>query len=210
MPASATIGFTATSSPIIELADGTLLLPVYGRDTPSRHAEDKPGLRDRTAVLRSTDGGRTWGDPVMIDEEPDVHLMEPSLLEMDDGHLLCVMRSQATQSFSSDGGRTWSIPTPIGHRADCPYLVQTTGGTILCGIRHQKETSVIVSSDRAATWSEPLRIDTRPGAYPSIVELDDGRMLCLYYGEFEKGKKSVIRQAIFRITQGPGIEFEEQ
>jgi hypothetical protein len=81
---------TATSSPAIELTDGTLLLPIYGRDTPSRYNEDKPGLRDRSVVLRSADDGKTWDAPVFIVDAPEVHLQEPSILQLDNGRILCL------------------------------------------------------------------------------------------------------------------------
>ena len=196
---------TATSSPVVELDDGTLLMPIYGRDTASRSGEDKPGLRDRSVVLRSTDDGKTWGDPVFIDPKPDVHLQEPSILELSDGRLLCVMRRRASQSFSDDGGRTWSKPVAFPHRADCPYLLRTQGGLLLCASRH-RGTSVTVSSDNAKTWGKPISIDSGPGAYPSMVELDDGRILCVYYREFDKGRGSSIRQVVFRAGPGPKIQ----
>lgn len=188
---------TATSSPAIELTDGTLLLPIYGRDTPSRYNEDKPGLRDRSVVLRSADDGKTWDAPVFIDDAPEVHLQEPSLLQLDDGRLLCVMRRQGRQSFSEDGGLTWSKPEPFAHRADCPYLLQTQDGLLLCATR-SGGTSVTVSTDRARSWSKPMSIDRGPGAYPSMVELDNGRILCLYYVEERPGSR--IRQAVFRVN----------
>ncbi len=197
---------TATSSPVIELTDGTLLMPIYGRDTPSRYNEDKPGLRDRSVVLQSTDDGETWGEPVFIDDSPDEHLQEPSLLQLDDGRLLCVMRRQGRQSFSEDGGQTWSKPRPFAHRADCPHLLQTKAGLLLCATR-SGGTSVTISTDRARSWSEPISIDRGPGAYPSMVELSDGRVLCLYYVEERPGSR--IRQAVFQVKPGPRLVFTE-
>lgn len=52
--------------------------------------------------------------------------------------------------------------------------------------------------------------DNGPGAYPSMVELDDGRILCLYYRELNKGAGSSIRQAIFRVKLRPTLEFVDQ
>ncbi len=198
---------TATSSPVVELEDGTLLMPIYGRDTKSRKYEDKPGLRDRSVILRSTDDGKTWGDPVFIDPDPEVQLQEPSIIQLKNRRLLCVMRRRASQSFSDDGGRTWSKPVRFPHRADCPYLLQTRDGLLLCASRH-RGTSVTLSTDNGQTWGKPISIDTGPGAYPSMVALDDGRILCLYYREFAKGHGSSIRQAIFRVKPGPAVEFE--
>jgi len=41
-------------------------------------------------------------------------------------------------------------------------------------------------------------IDKFIGAYPSMVQLKDGRVLCLYY---EEGKGSAIRAATIRIER---------
>jgi hypothetical protein len=55
-----------------------------------------------------------------------------------------------------------------------------------------------------------MSIDGGPGAYPSMVELDAGRILCPYYREFNKGAGASIRQAIFRVKPGPTLEFGDQ
>jgi hypothetical protein len=133
-------------------------------------------------------------------------LQEPAVLELDDGRLICVMRRRASQAFSYNGGRSWSKPAPLPYRADCPYLLQTATGLLLCAHRY-RGTSVSISADRATTWSDPISIDTGPGAYPSMVELDDGRILCLYYKE-AKGR-STIWQAVFRVAPEGHLEFEE-
>lgn len=196
---------TATSSPPIQLEDGTLLMPVYGRDTPSKRPVNKPGQRDRTVILRSTDDGKTWGEPVFLDRGPDYHLQEPSLLLLGDGRVLCVMRPVMTQSFSEDNGRTWSKPRKLAHRGDAPYLLRTSDELILCAHRHPG-TSLTVSADQGKTWSEPVQLDNCRGAYPSMVELEDGKVLCVYY---EEGAGSSIRQAVFRVAMpGPQIKFE--
>jgi hypothetical protein len=191
---------------VIQLTDGTLLMPIYGRDTTSRRAEDKPGLRDRSVVLRSSDDGKTWGEPVFIDDAPEVHLQEPNLLQLDGGRLLCVMRRAGRQSFSDDGGLSWSKPEPFAHRADCPYLLETNDGLVLCATR-SGGTSVTVSADHGRTWSGPMSIDRGPGAYPSMLELEDGHILCVYYVEEPRG--SSIRQAIFRVEPGPRLVFSQ-
>lgn len=202
---------TATSSPVIELADGTLLMPVYGRDTESKLPENKPGKRDRAAILRSTDDGKSWGQPAMVDSAPECHLQEPALASLNHGRLVCVMRPTMTQAFSTDDGRTWTKPEKLPYRGDSPYLLPIRDGVLLCAYRSKvgEETSVIISTDEAKTWSQPARIDGCLGAYPSMVELEDGRVLCVYY---EEGKGSNIRQAVFRVKLAPQptIELEEQ
>ncbi len=68
----------------------------------------------------------------------------------------------------------------------------------------------VVSPDAA----EPRQITHNESgnyeAFPDVCRLDDGRILCLYYREFNKGAGSSIRQAIFRVKPGPTLEFEDQ
>jgi hypothetical protein len=46
------------------------------------------------------------------------------------------------------------------------------------------------TADEGKTWHGPVQIDTVGGAYPSLVELPDGLVYCVYY---EEGKGSSIR-----------------
>ena len=64
-----------------------------------------------------------------------------------------------------------------------------------------------VSTDRGRSWSKPINIDRGSGAYPSMVELSDGRVLCVYYVEERPGSK--IRQAVFQVKAGPKLVFTE-
>ena len=52
------------------------------------------------------------------------------------------------------------------------------------------------SSDEAKTWQGPVAIDTVVGAYPSMVELPDGLVYCVYY---EEGQGSSIRGVRLRV-----------
>jgi sialidase-1 len=198
-PVASGFSTMATSSPVVELADGTLLMPVFVRDTASRYPVDEPGRRDRALVLRATDDGRSWGSPVFVDPEPAGHLQEPALVEIGPRRLLCVMRPGMTRSFSGDDGRTWSKPERLAERGDAPYLLRARSGMLLCAFRSKAPdaTRLILSGDGGRTWSPSVRIDDCPGAYPSMVELADGRILCIYY---EEGRSSSIRQTVFRVT----------
>ncbi len=46
------------------------------------------------------------------------------------------------------------------------------------------------TADDGKTWNGPVKIDTVVGAYPSMVELPDGLVYCVYY---ETGNGSSIR-----------------
>jgi len=65
-------------------------------------------------------------------------------------------------------------------------------------------TSVSISPDDGKSWTRPWPLDRVGGAYPALVELDDGSIFCAYY---EEGRASNIRIAIFRIA--PAIDVQD-
>lgn len=176
----------ATTRPVRELSDGTWILPIYGQlgDAPYR-----------SALARSTDRGRTWGDVSMISEEH--HHCEPDVIELPDGRLLCMLRPCMCQMVSRDKGRTWTRPVRL-LRGEAPSLLRTRDNVLLCGHRERPgvRTGVLLSTDWGKTWSPPRMIDFAGGAYPSFVELNDGRVLCIHYQEAAGGN---LRQAVFKI-----------
>jgi len=183
------------SEPIRELADGTLILPTYGRNTGKPYA---------AAIIRSTDGGKTWGDATIIQDDHNHY--EPSVIQLPDKSLLCTLRPCMCITRSTDLGRTWTPRKRMGIRGDASYLLRTSKGIILNAHRHPG-TSVEYSLDDGRTWSKPVQIDTAGGAYPSMVELDDGTILCVYYND--RGRKGHgIRARRFRADR-EGIHFVE-
>lgn len=145
-------------------------------------------------------GGRTWGDISMICEQHQRHHhCEPDVIELRDGRLLCVLRPCMCQVISSDKGRTRSEPVRL-LRGEAPSLPLTSDNVLLCGHRERPgaRTGVILSTDSGRTWSPPRMIDFAGGAYPSLVELDDGRILCIHYQEALGGN---LRQAVFKVDR---------
>jgi hypothetical protein len=187
----------AISTPPRLMPDGRLLLTPYGN-----HKGDNRGYK-HAAVLESRDRGHTWttlaevksSQPFQAGGKPQslsTLLLEPDLVRLNDDRLLMLCRPAMVWTESRDGGHTWSEPRELGIAGDCPYLLLTSRGVLLCGIRHRdtKSTCVIYSRDQGRTWNGPVTIDNVLGAYPSMVELPDGRILVVYYTE---GKGSDIR-----------------
>ncbi|NOZ23515.1 MAG: exo-alpha-sialidase [Planctomycetes bacterium] len=191
---------TAVSSPVCELSDGILALMVYGRNKKGIYVP---------ALVRSRDKGKTWGDATIIDEgtgQTNAHThYEPNIVELPDKTILCMLRPCMCKTLSRDGGRTWTPAEPIGHRGDAPYLLLTSDGLLLCGHRHPG-TSISISADLGKTWPPPTQIDRCGGAYPSLLELDGGRIMVIYY---EEGRGSDIRQAGFKIERIPTPVLED-
>lgn len=194
---------TACSSPIVQLPGGDLLLPLYGRETENGRPSDKPGERDKTVIMRSSDDGKSWGEPVFIDDNPERQNQEPSLCLLPSGRVLCMMRNRGGIASSDDGGRTWSPIKYLNWDLDCPYLYPVSDQLILCGMRHrghQPAITMTVSTDGGATWSEPLRMSDGTGAYPSIQRLLNDTFIFVYYRDDPQPGPSRIHRTYFQVA----------
>ena len=138
----------------VELPDGTLLM----------HLARVTGYYKWVAyVIRSTDGGRTWGDPTRVPTETDSD--EISYAYLHSGRILGIARTSA--AYIKRHGAADAVP----------------GGQ---GAPEDKEagdfTTLLYSDDLGRTWSQPqplgLGVLQAAGAYP--LELPDGRLIVLY------------------------------
>lgn len=106
---------------------------------------------------------------------------------------------------SRNGGVTWGIvgeiePTPRRPMAIMPYPVQLRDGRILAAVRRQygaaynAYTQVYESTDGGRTW----QFLSRPndwGAPANLVELPDGRLVCVYgYRQPPYGIRAVVSE----------------
>lgn len=183
------------SSPIRELEDGRLILGLY-RET----GNDANG-----AVIISEDKGKTWGQPIDIDNGGLRLDAETDIIPLEDGRLYAAQRTEKESmryATSDDGGLTWTVSAPIGFPGHCPYLHRSPEGIVLLAHRIP-QTSLHYSLDECKTWSENVLVDDVGGAYPSMNTLQDGSILIVYY---EEGEGSSIRAKKFRATRR-GIEW---
>jgi hypothetical protein len=128
------IYFNTSYGRIVELPDGTLLMPVWGALTaPAVPADPSADPTPwQAGVLRSFDGGATWTDYRTIGLDAATppaytnpygvfpsNVTETTIVRTRSGRLLAVMRSDSDlrngdqwwyESWSSDGGATWSEP----------------------------------------------------------------------------------------------------
>ena len=177
----------ATSSKVIETRRGTLLLPTYGR------AREK--LVDRAYGLRSTDGGKTWGEEILIAADPEgrIAMQEPSLIETAEGEILAVMRTADAgdhlyMARSADDGLTWQPPERtelIGHPADL-LLLPDHSVLLARGYRHKPfGVRAAISTDAGRHWQREFVItasgDGGDLGYPSLCLTDDRHVLVAWY-----------------------------
>lgn len=182
---------------VVVLADGTLLCAwsdFYGG------SGDDSGAR--ISAVRSTDGGRTWGERYTIQENVgEQNVMSVSFLRLQTNELLMfylVKNSRTDLDLyvrrSTDEAHTWDeatliTPEPGYYIMNNARAVQLSTRRILCPVSFTQETwtshenyrtVMYLSDDAGVTWTRGVGLVSCPkrGAMePGVVELRDGRVL---------------------------------
>lgn len=168
-----------------QLPNGDVLLPLS--DVP---------LYQKVFMVRSTDGGRTWGKPVEVAAETGKQFEEPSILILDSNRILLLMRENTTrflhESVSHDGGWTWTPPKQLPIWGYPAHLVSLPDGRILCVYGHRRYPfgiQAVLSNDQGETWDVDntliIRGDLPNGdlGYPSSILTEEGDVFTVYYAQ---------------------------
>ena len=159
----------------------------------------------------SDDGGKTWRNGKGHVDAPKRGAMEPEVVELDDGRILMIMRTQLGyigKSYSSDGGETWSTLESLGVRApEAPSTMRripSTGDLVLIfndtftpGAGHggkRTPLTAAVSSDEGLTWKNVgnLEADARKTfSYTSLTFVRD--RVVMSYWESGEGRQLSCR-----------------
>lgn len=195
-----------------ELADGRLMYAGKLTAQPVAWIRGSPHESQGMGVSVSTDDGRSWK---LVSEIPCAAGHQPSdyheahVAEAPGGRLVVQIRNHGTpwkgesiQTESDDGGKTWSVPHSIGVWGTPSHLLRLRDGRLLMTYGYRQApfgNQARVSSDAGRTWSAPMTVsadglDTDLG-YPSSVELDDGRIVTVWYEHLKDNPKAVLRQA---------------
>lgn len=157
---------------VVQLSTGRILAPVSYTEkvwSPKEHF--------RTVMFYSDDGGRSWHRAPGEVDLPKRGAMEPGVVELKDGRVLKIVRTQLGQiyrAYSEDGGLTWSEPEPMGvpspeapatiarvpHTGD---LVLFYNPTVKPGADHlgpRCPLSVAISKDEGRTWRHTADLET--------------------------------------------------
>jgi hypothetical protein len=202
---------------VIQLRNGRLLLPFAFDYDRSWGGNRGGGFLDFTyagtagvSALYSDDGGATWqqSPAQLVVQTPDLSTygaVEPVVIELKDGRIWMLMRTQRGrffEAFSSDGGVNWTAPRPSPLiSSDSPAgLIRLKDGSILLFLNAclrypyayggRDALHVAISKDEGRTWQgfreaarDPLRNAPPPPrsdyglAYTFPTLLTDGKVL---------------------------------
>ncbi len=162
---------------IIELPDRGLLMPLDGTMSTNREV----GLGNETSrcfLLRSDDGGDNWEywSTVAFDPASIIHFMEPGMTRLNNGKLICFLRTQHKPNrqdnlwftWSDDDGVTWSLPkkSPLwGYPAE---VLQLNNGRVLVVYGYRKDPWGVRGciSDDGLNWDIKNEFTIREGGVP--------------------------------------------
>jgi len=187
--------YVVNNARIVQLTDGRLVLPA------SRHGDIRG--EEATAVSQawlSDDEGRTW-----VRSETEIRLplrgaMEPGVVELRDGRILMIIRTQLNQiyrSYSADRGVTWTDAEPMGVGAPVApstiARIPSTGDLLLIwndcfrtGPHAEPKRTPLtaaVSRDEGETWEHARDLETDPNLWYAYTSIDfvGGRVLLTYW-----------------------------
>jgi hypothetical protein len=138
----------------IRTSRGVHLVPIYGKTMQSKHYQP--------FVLRSADDGETWQFlPLSHAPEDKFGLSETTLLEVGNGDILAMMRSEEAggwlyQTRSTDQGRTWTEAEKTGLWGHPANLLRLKNGHILCTYGYRRRPMGV-----RAAFSHDGRISSR-------------------------------------------------
>lgn len=190
---------------ITELSSGRLLVP----------AASTPDIRKVNHLIShcyiSDDGGRSWRNSKGQVDAPKRGAMEPEVIELNDGRILMIIRTQLGyigKSYSSDGGETWSKMETLGVRApEAPSTLRripSTGDLLLIfndtftpGAGHggkRTPLTAAISSDEGMTWKNVGNLESdasKTFSYTSLIFVRDRAVMS--YWESGEGRQLSCR-----------------
>lgn len=183
--------FSVEGGGIIELANGDLLYPYYGRD-----AADAADRRS-CAVLRSADGGSTWSALATIADGPTdgKNYSEPGIVQVSNGDVVALIREEVGLdmyvSRSTDNGATWSTPVlTLPEVIGMMTPLKLSSGAIIAPQRpldiSGRPPQIVFSQNDGETWQRGFTFAESPNTgsgemiYGQFQEDSNGRIYLAY------------------------------
>jgi sialidase-1 len=202
----------------LTLSSGRILVPAHGVLGGGPYRGGKSKLE--SFVWYSDDGFKTWRRSTdgMTTEGRGCH--EPSIVELKDGRLLCLLRTtraRVFKSYSRDSGDHWSTPVATELDApDSPPLVKRTPGGRLLAVWNNVAShsnwprtplTSAISNDEGETWTRLRDIDNRPkhdAAYASVFFHGEETLIAYYTRSTSWARDSEVTLKIFKTEQFDG------
>lgn len=148
----------ASSAPCVELDNGTLVIPFYGRSSSETW--------ESCWTAKSTNAGATWATPVRIinGESAGDHRQEPYILMNGQVGLMTYRHGTNSQigiSTTADNTVNWSGGVAKFAGTGRPATVNVNSGTIACVYRNvaNGDAHIRTTRDNGATWSPPRLVE---------------------------------------------------
>ncbi len=164
----------------------------------------------------------TWEKYAVIENlQEGLYFCEPHIAQLPDGTLLGTIRVQGElkngnyservfcvfQTESADGGKTWSTPHRTVEFGSPPHVLVHSSGNLVLVYGYRREPfgeRAKISTDNGKTWGGELILrDDAPShdlGYPASVELNDGRILTLYY---QKRDAAALPEIMYSVWDMP-------
>ena len=164
----------------------------------------------------------TWEKYAVIENlQEGLYFCEPHIAQLPDGTLLGTIRVQGElkngnyservfcvfQTESADGGKTWSTPHRTVEFGSPPHVLVHSSGNLVLVYGYRREPfgeRAKISTDNGKTWGGELilRDDalSHDLGYPASVELNDGRILTLYY---QKRDAAALPEIMYSVWDMP-------
>jgi sialidase-1 len=204
---------------ILRLSTGRIILPAH--TAAKNGVVGTPYSIDcqlHSFVYYSDDGFLTWKQSEDTMTAPGRGAHEPSIVELKDGRLMCILRTTTGhlyRSYSSDHGVHWTKPEPTHFPAPDaePLIVRVPTTRDLMVMWNNVEShsnwprtplSVAISRDEGQTWGLYHDIDARPdrdAAYPFVFFQNDEVVVSYYTRPTSWSRDTEVMQKIFRIDQ---------
>lgn len=197
---------------IVETANGTWIVNYFASD------ESAVPASQGVFVVRSSDRGYTWSEPIRIDTPLIGAGTSAKIVQLDDGDLLLPIYGSpdATDAHadivrSSDDGRTWPRDTEVTIAARAgvsfvePAIASFGGGRLLAMMRTEgaeRNAYESYSTDGGRTWSPPERTSLVAQASDllPIVDAPDRLLLVHAWGD-TSGRFGDSRPTVMQVTR---------
>lgn len=198
--------YAACSAPVVELSNGRLLAPFYGKDNLADTYES-------IYVATSTDGGTTWTQPKVYNgADISTTLQEPWISRKPGANDLFMTFRYATSTYVSWGTSTattglgWSAPIGVFPGTGRPSTVWLSTGEIVLTYRDTNNQLMWSRLYISGSWYPPTLVRRTPSAgfwtYAHPIEYSPGMALCPFAEE--PSGSTVSRVYLTALSRGGG------